>query len=176
MGVLRAAYWVGPLSAVLLLAGCQTDGPSFVPSAGKAGFRDNYSVARAALEKGQYGKAERGYANILRKSGPLEPRIRLEYAHLLLRKGDYTQAAAQAGSLAQSQKGEARGAALAVQATAEHEMALKLSAQGDRVQAKKYLVKADRGMAEVLKKYPKLDPIGSLAARRASIKVRKAAL
>ena len=158
-------------AALLALVGCDEGAPF-----GQQTFRAQYAVARQSLENGHYEKAERSYQRLLAQAGPLTPRIRLEYAHLLLRKGEFSQAAAQAGSLAGSQKGAARAAALSVQATAEHEMALQLLAEGDRVRGKQYLVKADKGMADVLKKHPELDPIGGLAARRASIKVRKAAL
>ncbi|MDU8925822.1 hypothetical protein RXV86_00330 [Alisedimentitalea sp. MJ-SS2] len=157
--------------ALIALVGCEEGAPF-----GQQTFRAQYAVARQSLENGQYEKAGRSYQRLLEQAGPLAPRIRLEYAHTLLRQGDFPQAAAQAGSLVQGSTGAARAAALAVQATAEHEMALQFLAQGDRVKGKQYLIRADKGMAEVLKKHPEMDPIGSLAARRASIKVRKAAL
>lgn len=157
--------------ALFALVACEEGAPF-----GQQTFRGQYAVARDALETGSYEKASRGYERLMDEAGPLEPRLRLEYAHALLRKGDYAQAAAQAGALVQSQKGAARAAALAVQATAHHEIALKHLAEGNRAEGKRYLVSADKGMAEVLKTHPELDPIGSLAARRASIKVRKQAL
>lgn len=157
--------------ALIALIGCEEGAPF-----GAQTFRAQYAVAREALESGQYEKAGRGYLRLMEQAGPFAPRLRLEYAHVLLRKGDYAQAAAQAATLVQGQTGAARGAALSVKATAEHEIALQFLAQGNRAEAKRYLESADAGMAEVLKKNPELDPIGSLAARRASIKVRKAAL
>jgi hypothetical protein len=108
----------------------------------------------------------------MENSGSLTPRIRLELAHAYLRSGAFSRAAVEARSLAASQKGEARSAALAVQGTAEHELALVALAQGDTITAKPLLQNADRAMAEVLKSHATLDPLGSLAGRRASIKVR----
>ena len=157
--------------SLFALVACEEGAPF-----GEQTFRAQYAVAREALEAGQYDKAGRGYMRLLEQAGPFAPRIRLEYAHALLRSGDYAGAQQQASTLVQSQSGDARAAALAVKATAEHELALQLLAKGDRAQAKRYLESADAGMAEVLKKHPDLDPIGGLAARRASIKVRKAAL
>ena len=157
--------------AVVALVACEEGAPF-----GHQTFRAQYAVARDALENGHYEKAGRSYQRLMEQAGPFAPRIRLEYAHTLLRKGDYAQAAAQAGTLVQGEKGAARAAALAVKATAEHEIALQMLAEGNRGEGKRYLESADRGMAEVLKTHPELDPIGSLAARRASIKVRKSAL
>lgn len=157
--------------ALFALIGCEEGAPF-----GHQTFRAQYAVAREALESGQYEKASRGYVRLMEEAGPFAPRLRLEYAHTLLRKGDYAGAAQQAGALVQSQRGAARAAALAVKATAEHELALKALEGGDRAGAKRLLASADSGMEEVLKAHPELDPIGSLAARRASIKVRKAAL
>ena len=72
------------LLAVLTLVSCE-DGPS----TGDAGFRNQYFAARDALEDGKFDRASRTYARLLTRAGPLEPRIRLEYAHSLLRAGDY---------------------------------------------------------------------------------------
>jgi len=163
------AGWLG--LALLGLVACEEGAPF-----GAQTFRAQYAVARNALETGDYDKAGRSYVRLLEQAGPLAPRIRLEYAHTLLRQGDYAGAATQAGSLVRSEKGAARAAALSVQATAEHELALKALASGDRAAGKQFLASADAGMAEVLKSNPELDPIGSLAARRASIKVRQASL
>lgn len=156
---------------VFALVACEEGAPF-----GGQTFRAQYAVARNALEAGNYEKAGRSYQRLMEKAGPLEPRLRLEYAHALLRQGDYAGAAAQSGALVASQKGAARAAALAVKATAEHELALQALAKGDKAGAKRLLASADKGMAEVLKTHPELDPIGGLAARRASIKVRRKSL
>ena len=98
---------------VLALAACDDGSGS-----GSDSFRKDYTKARTALEAGQYATANRIYARMLGQAGPLTPRIRLEYAHSLLRSGAYDQAAAQAQGLANSQTGTARGAALSVLGTA----------------------------------------------------------
>ena len=69
--------------ALFALVGCEEGAPF-----GHQTFRAQYAVAREALEQGHYEKANRSYARLLEQAGPLTPRIRLEYAHLLLRKGD----------------------------------------------------------------------------------------
>lgn len=157
--------------ALMALGSCEEGAPF-----GQQTFRAQYAVARDALEGGHYEKASRTYARLMEDAGPLAPRIRLEYAHTLLRKGDYAQAAQHASALAQGQKGKARAAALAVKGVAEHELALQLIAKGERAGAKRYMTSADKAMAEVMKKHPDMDPVGALAARRASIKVRRASL
>lgn len=166
--IARAALLGGALVA---LSSCEEGAPF-----GHQTFRAQYAVAREALETGHYEKASRGYQRLMEDAGPFAPRIRLEYAHTLLRKGDYAGAAQQARALAQGQSGKARAAALAVQGAAEHELAMQMVAQGDRAGAKRLMQSADTAMAEVLKKHPDMDPVGALAARRASIKVRKASL
>jgi hypothetical protein len=168
-GITAKAGFLGV--ALFALSSCEEGAPF-----GQQTFRAQYAVAREALESGHYEKASRGYLRLMEQAGPFAPRIRLEYAHTLLRKGDYAQAAQQASSLAQGQKGKARAAALAVKGTAEHELALQLIGEGERAGAKRYLDSADRAMAEVLKKHPDMDPVGALASRRASIKVRRASL
>ena len=147
------------LLAVLTLVSCE-DGPS----------------TRDALEDGKFDRASRTYARLLTRAGPLEPRIRLEYAHSLLRAGDYPAARREARALAQGQSGSARRAALSVAATAEHELGLVAIQQGDPAAARQLLHAADAAIAEVLASEPELDPLGALAGRQASIKVRLKAL
>ena len=159
------------LLAVLTLVSCE-DGPS----TGDAGFRNQYFAARDALEDGKFDRASRTYARLLTRAGPLEPRIRLEYAHSLLRAGDYPAARREARALAQGQSGSARRAALSVAATAEHELGLVAIQQGDPAAARQLLPAADAAIAEVLASEPELDPLGALAGRQASIKVRLKAL
>lgn len=168
-GIIARAGILG--AALVALSSCEESGPF-----GHQTFRAQYAVAREALESGHYEKASRSYVRLMEDAGPFAPRIRLEYAHTLLRNGEYAKAAEQAASLAQSQQGKARAAALAVKGTAEHELALQLIAKGERAGARRYLDSADKAMAEVLKLHADLDPVGSLAARRASIKVRRASL
>lgn len=151
---------------ILPLAACQN-----VPvSQTSGGFASKYNVARGALEQGQYDRAVRNYQNLLGMAGPLESRIRLEYAHSLLRKGQFDLAAQQAGVISQTEKGDNRLAALAVQGTAQHELARAAMAKGQRDAAvRSNLLAADQALKEVLRKGKKFDPLGSLANRRAVI-------
>ena len=82
----------------------------------------------------------------------------------------------EARALAQGQSGSARRAALSVAATAEHELGLVAIQQGDPAAARQLLHAADAAIAEVLASEPELDPLGALAGRQASIKVRLKAL
>ncbi|WP_146591302.1 hypothetical protein [Puniceibacterium confluentis] len=153
--------------AALMLVSCeQGAGP------GDAGFRTQYFSARDALEEGRYDRASRTYARLLTRAGPLEPRIRLEYAHSLLRAGDYAAAAREARQLAGSQSGTGRRAALSVQATADHELGLVAIQSGDTGAGRRLLSQAELAISEVLEHEPALDPLGALAGRQASIRVR----
>ncbi len=140
------------------------------------GFKTQYLAARAALESGNYAKANRSYARLLPTAGPLTARIRLEYAHSLLRGGDLKAAEEQAALLVGSQSGVARGAALAVQGTALHELALASLSRGEAELGKAQLSAAKTAIDDVLKNHPTLDPLGALAGRQASIAVRLKAL
>lgn len=158
------------LGGLLPLAACDTaDGNA-------SGFRKDYVVARAALEGGEYGQANRQYARLMNSAGPFLPRIQLEYAHSLLRAGDYAQAAQMAEAMSLSNEGAGSAAALAVAATARHEMGLQALAQGKTQAGKMHLERAHASMAQVLATHPEMDPLGSLAGRQASITVRLKAL
>jgi tetratricopeptide (TPR) repeat protein len=160
------------LSVVLVLAvaGCQTGAPT--PSVNRIGFKANYLVARAALEKGQYTKAERSYASLLKTAGPLESRLRLEYAHTLLRSGKFEKASDEARVVASQLDGRGRAAALAVQATADQEIARNAINKGTvTTDAVQRLVAAKQAFDEVLAGYPDLDPLGGLALRRKTIDI-----
>lgn len=161
------------LLALALVAGCEEGAGLGGPS---AGFRSGYDSARSALEAGRYDQAARAYARLLPKAGPFAPRVRLEYAHALLRAGDHARAAAEARILTQSDDSPARLAALAVQGTAEHELALSALDRGETDTGRRLLQQADAAMEVVLAQAPELDPLGALAARRASIAVRLKAL
>lgn len=139
---------------------------------GASGFQKQYSVARDALEKGHYEQAKRGYARLMDQAGPFRPRLQLEYAHSELRAGNYAEAANLAADLARTQKGDARGSALSVQGTAQHELALALIQTGDTASAKTLLKAAHAALSEVVKSHPDLDPLGSMAGRRAAIEAR----
>lgn len=154
------------LAAFLPLAACD------VAPGNASGFRKDYGVARAALEGGNYGQANRQYARLISSAGPFLPRIQLEYAHSLLRAGEYAQAAQMAEAMAAGSEGAARAAATAVAATARHEMGLQALAEGKVPTGKMHLQSAQTSMASVLKSHPELDPLGALAGRQASIAVR----
>lgn len=154
------------LGLTLPLAACNTAPGS------AAGFRKTYFAARSALEEGRYGQANKQYRELMTSAGPFLPRIQLEYAHSLLRAGDYAGAAEVAESMALSEPGAGGAAALAVAATARHEMGLAALAKGDRASGKAHLERAAASMAEVLEGHPELDPLGSLAGRKAGIDVR----
>lgn len=165
----RAAA-VSLLISTALLMGCQVDSP--LPTASKAGFKANYLVARTALERGQFGKAERSYANLMKQAGPLQARIRLEYAHALLRGGKFEKASGEARQVASELTGRGRSAALAVQATADQELARRSINKGIADSAAiQRLIAARDGFDELLKNHPDMDPLGALALRRKAIDV-----
>ncbi|WP_238705127.1 tetratricopeptide repeat protein [Parasedimentitalea marina] len=140
---------------------------------GATSFQSRYGVARTALESGNYDKARRAYTRLLQEeAGPLTPRLQLEYAHTELRSGNFQQAASLAAGLVASQKDEARAAALSVQGTAQHELGLRLLSEGKTAEGKAQLQAASAAFSEVLKQYSSLDPLGSMAGRRASIEAR----
>ncbi|WP_297774257.1 hypothetical protein [uncultured Roseovarius sp.] len=133
-------------------------------------FQRQYIAARKALEAGSYDSALRGYAALIPHAGPLEPRVRLEYAHALLRASRYDEAAQVAGALATGTEGSNRAAALAVLGTAQHESALADIAAGRRgpgTVAK--LRSADAALKEMQSLDQDMDPLGAMADRRTDI-------
>jgi len=164
-------------AVVLATASCQNSTSPLNGFASRAGFKANYLVARAALEGGQYAKASRSYASLLKRAGPLEPRIRLEYAHALLREGKYEDASSEARVVVSQLTGRGRSAALAVQATADQEIA-RQAINDSRVDADavQRLVAARDAFDELLKNHPELDPLGAMKLRRRTIDVEMATL
>ena len=155
------------LALVFVLGSC-ADGSGV----GQKGFQQQYAVARDALERGLYVRATEHYSELIPKSGPLAPRLKLEYAHALLRAGKFSDASAHAGALAASQQGTARSAALAVHGTAEHEMGLAAIAVGDHTAGRHHFLKATSALGEMLANDPELDPLGAMAGRKSSIDAR----
>lgn len=161
------------LCAALVLAGCQAG----TGETGRASFKSNYTVARTALEKGQFDRAARHYSDLLPASGPFEARVRLEYAHALLRSGDFASASAEARRVAQSSQGAARSAALAVQGTADQELARAAILKGQSgPDVAKRLKSAQAAFGELLNKNPELDPLGAMAVRLKTVDLELAAL
>lgn len=158
-------------ATVLVLLGCAPE-----LGTGASSFQRQYAVARTSLESGRYNRAIQGYSRLVQSAGPLRSRIELELAHSYLRDGQYAAASQTARRVAQAETGAGQAAALAVQATAEHELGLAALASGDRAKGRSFLTQADQAMKAVLDSHADLDPLGALAARRASIAVRLKAL
>lgn len=151
------------LTVVLLISCTETSGTD------QRGFATRYNTARTALEKGNYATAGRLYERMLSQSGPLNDRIQVEYAHTMLRSGQYERASQLAGDVAKKNDGPTRAAALSVKGTADHEVALKLLRIGDQANGIARLRAAQKALDEVLKSHPDFDPLGALAGRQASI-------
>ena len=147
-----------------------------VGSFGSQTFQSRYEAARSALENEKYDKANRIYVELLETAGPHQPRLRLEYAHSLLRAGEYDNASKQASFVAQGQTGTARGAALVVVGVAEHERGLVAIQDGDLVGGKQHLLAAQTAINEVLKIDSSLDASGALANRKNDIETRLKAI
>jgi len=169
MSLTPATKVIPLIIAAMLLASCQGGGLNSGPSVGRAGFKNSYMVARTALEGGDYAKASRQYASLLRQAGPLEARLRLEYAHALLRDGKYRKASDEAKKVALALQGPGRSAALAVQGTADQEIARAAIARGRAgSNAADRLIAARAAFDEMLANHPELDPLGAMAQRRAA--------
>lgn len=167
-GVAGLCLWV--------VAACGGDGNFGGDFSENSSFRSRYERARDALEAGNYDRANRIYGTLVENAGPFEPRIRLEYAHSLLRGGQYEAAANQSRFLAQGMDGEGRAAALAVLGTAEHELGLAAIQAGDPGAARNHFKASQSALGEVLKSHPKQDPVGALAARQKDVNLRLKAL
>lgn len=154
-------------SALLALLSCGSEG-----ALGPNAFQSQYNVARNALETERYDRAISVYKRLSDAPGPFQARLKLELSHSYLRQGDYANAARTARAVSNALEGEGKAAALAVQATADHEMGLAALGSGDRARGAALLRQADAAMKTVVEDYPELDPLGALAARRASIAVR----
>jgi thioredoxin-like negative regulator of GroEL len=158
--------------AALALGGCFGDGGGSKPSVSRGSFQVDYLSARGALDSGAYDKAQRRYADLLPQSGPATARVRLEYAHALLRAGKYSDAATAAYQSAAESDGLARASALAVQGISEHEMARASMAKGtfDRTVLQQ-LNSAGASLDLAIAAGPQLDPMGGLQARRGEISI-----
>ena len=172
---MRMVGWlvgIGTAGALATLTGCAENSV-----ASRGTFKADYLVARGALESGRYGEAIRDYRRLLPTAGPLEGRLRLEYAHSLLRDDRFADAAAQARMLAGAETGTARATALAVEGTAEHELALAAlkDKPGDTAAIRAHLLAAQAAFGEALDDPADLDPLGVLAIRKHNIETMLAA-
>lgn len=170
---MTASRHLRPLLAGLALAALAAcvPGPPADVSGQPVRFREDYSNARAALESGRHDQAAAHYARLLDHAGPLEPRIRLEYAHALLRGGRMAEASQNARRVALAQTGMLRSAALAVQGTAEHELALAaLARNAGKAEVTGHLAAAETALADALSKHGGMDPTGGLQRRLEEIR------
>ena len=154
--------------AFMLLAGCDDGGYSPVSRAGN--FKADYFKARNALESGSYSKALRRYGELIQRAGPATGRVRLEYAHALLRANRFGDASLAARQSAAEQTGMAKASALSVQATADHEIARAAMTKG-RYDREVYnrLVAAETAFDQAFKLHPELKTNRGLAPRRQEI-------
>lgn len=158
----------GRLSAGLLAVGLTVFLTSCenVGTLAGGGARSDYMVARQALETGNYDLAIRNYEKLLRDVGPDAARLRLEYAHSLLRANRFDAAMREAGQLIDTQTGALQGAALSVRGTARHEAARARMSQGQRdAEVTAMLQGARSDLAAFLRDHAGLDAAGSMRAR-----------
>ncbi len=150
------------LVALLALAACEAAG-----SLAGGGARSDYLVARQALETGNYDLAIRRYAQLVDSvEATSSARLRLEYAHALLRGNRFDEAAAMADPLARRNDGAIAASALAVRGTARHEAArLRLDAGQRDETTRSLLLAAQADITASLQHNPALDSTGSMRAR-----------
>lgn len=149
-------------AAVLILSSCENAG-----SIAGGGSGSDYSVARQALETGNYNLAIRRYENLLTRVNPATAaRLQLEYAHSLLRANRFSEAIQATGVIVDRPDDSIRGLALAVRGTARHELARQLMAQGERDARTRQLLEGARDdLAYFLGQHNALDSGGSMRAR-----------
>ncbi|WP_415404904.1 hypothetical protein [Tateyamaria sp. SN3-11] len=155
-------------AGLFILAAC--DMPTGTQS---KGFKSEYVASRTALEEGRFDRAVRGYETMLKRysATQAEGRLRLEYAHALLRGNNYQKASQQAHLVSVESGGALQASALAVRGTAEHEFARARLQQGPFDAATETSLKtALSAMERMLKSHPELDSTGAMANRRKAIK------
>ncbi len=131
------------------------------------GPASDYSVARQALETGNYDLAIRRYEGMLAGIHPnAAARLQLEYAHSLLRADRFSEAIQATETLVARPNDSIRGSALAVRGTARHELARQLLRQGEQGARIRQLLEGARDDLDVfLGQYNSLDSGGSMRAR-----------
>ena len=149
-------------ASVVVLSSCENTG-----TIAGGGADSNYSVARQALENGNYNVAIRGYQNLLGRMSPgTASRIELEYAHSLLRANRFDEAIEVANRLTQQPDNSIRASALAVRGTAQHEAARKMIASGQHnIRVRQLLEGAQADLAAFLHVHSSLDAGGAMRAR-----------
>lgn len=164
----RLSPWLpAALAGALLLASCENTG-----GVSSGGLRNDYLVARQALETGNYDLAIRRYRAALHRTGAADGsshggshgRLRLEYAHSLLRANRFDEAIAQADLLAGHAEGSVRSSALAVRGTARHELA-RQSGDPRGAEARDLLTGARADLAAFLQAHPGLDAAEAMQRR-----------
>ncbi len=173
MRALQASRLLPLLSVAFFLASCEAAGT--LPGGGP---RSDYSVARQALETGNYTLAIRRYENLIAsQEGRSAARLQLELAHALLRANRFDDAIVLASRLTGRQGDSIEASALAVRGTARHEAARALIERGDRgAQSRTLLEGARDDLAAFLRGHAALDAAGSMRARAQLIEADLAGL
>ncbi len=162
---------------ILAVSGCTDGGVPGFGGVDKRSFKGHYIAARSALEGGDYDKAINRYRDLVGQAGPVTARIRVEYAHALLRANQFKAAANEAHMAAIDLTGLARASALSVQATAKHEEALALMSQGTYDKGVHDALAASLKIFEqIAPDLPTLDPKGGLQRRHSSARRAEAEL
>ena len=169
----RAAQRAVRISAgallVMALASCD-DMPGSSSSSGASGFKKQYLLARTQLEKGNVQKALASYRQLAQDRSPFESRIVLELSHAYLRVADFDAARRTVQCLSKAEDTRLRAAALAVTGTAEHELALRRIASGDKGKdTRTHLKAAQSALKSMLKLHPDMDQTGAMATRLAQV-------
>ena len=162
MRVFHASHLLPLLTAAFLLASCEAAGT--LPGGGP---RSDYSVARQALETGNYALAISRYQSLIAsQEGRSAARLQLELAHALLRANRFDEAIAQASRLTGRQGDSIEASALAVRGTARHEAARALIERGENDARSRALLEGARDdLAAFLRDHAALDAAGSMRAR-----------
>lgn len=169
----HALHLVPLLSAVLLMASCEAAGT--LPGGGP---RSDYSVARQALETGNYTLAIRRYESLIAsQEGRSAARLQLELAHALLRADRFDEAINLASRLTGRQGDSIEASALAVRGTARHEAARARIERGENGAELRALLQGARDdLTAFLRDHAALDAAGSMRARAQLIKADLAGL
>lgn len=149
-------------SAAFLLASCEAAGT--LPGGGP---RSDYTVARQALETGNYTLAIRRYESLIAgQEGRSAARLQLELAHALLRANRFDDAINLASRLTDRQGDSIEASALAVRGTARHEAARERMERGENGAELRALLQGARAdLSAFLSDHAALDAAGSMRAR-----------